>query len=77
MKEKFRNQSIKDENMRSRCTSTKHRKKESVGGLLFSNGWSVKKVPHFLNVQLRTVLKCCHCSLATLTLLSMVKHNCL
>lgn len=35
MKEKLRNQSIKDENMRSRCTSTKHRKKESVRGVAF------------------------------------------
>lgn len=56
MKEKLRNQSINDENVRS---STKHRKKVSQGGcfsqMAGQRSWSVKKVPHFLNVQLRTV----------------------
>lgn len=37
------------------CKYKTQEKKSQSGGLLFSNGWSVKKVPHFLNVQLRTV----------------------
>lgn len=36
MKEKLRNQFIKDENMRSRCASTKHRKKRVSQGACFS-----------------------------------------